>query len=208
MNLYVYVSNNPITFIDPYGLFTASDIASSWQESAIQSAAGLDQMVSDSPGLWAAAATVQTMMDAGGGFVDMLRFGEGVTEGGVCGYGKDAIRGFGLFSFSAGAAVKTLKGAGSIDPGKLRLPPSRASGADPFKLADQMKRYGNSTEGMQPIQVTRGAKGELMINDGVTRATRIDAYNQINKTRQTVQIEIIEKTKHDFSKLPTVRKPF
>ncbi|MCP4348832.1 MAG: RHS repeat-associated core domain-containing protein [Desulfobacterales bacterium] len=95
----------------------------------------------------------------------------------------------------------------SVDPGKLKLPPTRPYGADPFKLVDQMKKYGDSTQGMKAIQVTKGAKGELMINDGVTRATRIDTYNQMNNTRQCVKIEIIEETDYDFSQLPTVRKP-
>jgi len=63
-----------------------------------------------------------------------------------------------------------------IEPGRLRLPPSRISGADPMKLAEQYKRFGKSIAGMPPIEVTAGANGELMINDGVTRATRIDRY--------------------------------
>lgn len=64
------------------------------------------------------------------------------------------------------------KGPLRVDPAELRLPPTRAEGTDPFKLADQIKKYATSTEGMPPIQVTRGDNGEMMINDGVTRATR------------------------------------
>jgi len=61
----------------------------------------------------------------------------------------------------------------SADPGALRLPPSRQSGADPFKLVQQIQRFGSGTAGMPALQVTRGLNGEMMINDGVTRATRI-----------------------------------
>jgi hypothetical protein len=60
---------------------------------------------------------------------------------------------------------------------------------------------------MPPIQVTRDQNGEMMINDGVTRATRIDTFNQIDGTRNTVPIEVIAETKADLSKLPTVREP-
>jgi RHS repeat-associated protein len=64
------------------------------------------------------------------------------------------------------------KGPSMVDPSKLRLPASRAEGADPFKLANQIKQNGQSTEGMSPIEITVGKDGEMMINDGVTRATR------------------------------------
>ena len=60
-----------------------------------------------------------------------------------------------------------------VSPGELRLPPARRSGADPFKLADQIRRYGDSVTGMPPVQVTVGQGGDMMLNDGVTRATRI-----------------------------------
>jgi hypothetical protein len=59
-----------------------------------------------------------------------------------------------------------------VDPGSLHLPPSRASGADPGKLARQIAKHGNSLDGMPPLQVVRGKDGHLCINDGVTRATR------------------------------------
>jgi hypothetical protein len=73
----------------------------------------------------------------------------------------------------AGAAGQAAgKAAKLADPGQLRLPPTRSEGADPFKLSKQIGQYGKSTEGMPPIEVTKGANGEMMINDGVTRATR------------------------------------
>jgi hypothetical protein len=60
-----------------------------------------------------------------------------------------------------------------VDPRSLRLPPSRASGAEPAKLARQIARYGSSVEGMPVLWVYRGADGALMIYDGVTRASRV-----------------------------------
>jgi hypothetical protein len=59
-----------------------------------------------------------------------------------------------------------------VDPGECHLPPSRAQGADPAKLARQIAKHGNSLVGMPPLQVVRGFGGHLRINDGVTRATR------------------------------------
>ena len=60
-----------------------------------------------------------------------------------------------------------------VDPRLLRLPPSRRFGADPAKLLRQISRFGKTMHGMPPLEVSRGSDGELMINNGVTRATRI-----------------------------------
>src|SRR4051794_33614486 len=59
-----------------------------------------------------------------------------------------------------------------VDPRTLFLAPSRMSGADPVKLPEQFRRFGSSTEGMPPIEVNRDVAGEMVIYDGVTRATR------------------------------------
>ena len=60
-----------------------------------------------------------------------------------------------------------------VDPRTLRLPWSRRDGADPGKLARQISRHGNSTQGMPPPFVYRATDGELVLSDGVTRATRV-----------------------------------
>lgn len=60
-----------------------------------------------------------------------------------------------------------------IDPRALHLPTSRRSGADPFKLHRQIARYGASTRAMPTIEVSRGTDGKFVINNGVTRATRV-----------------------------------
>jgi hypothetical protein len=60
-----------------------------------------------------------------------------------------------------------------VDPHTLRLPMSRRSGADSFKLQGQIVRFGKSTQGMPPLEVSRGSDGALVINNGVTRASRI-----------------------------------
>jgi hypothetical protein len=63
-----------------------------------------------------------------------------------------------------------------VDPATLHLPSSRPHGADPVKLQRQLTRHGNSVVGMPPLEVKRGKDGELVIYDGVTRATRVAKY--------------------------------
>src|SRR5688572_9691510 len=63
-----------------------------------------------------------------------------------------------------------------VDPASLHLPGSRRDGADSLKLHKQMARFGTSIDGMPPLEVKRGSDGELVIYDGVTRATRVAKY--------------------------------
>jgi hypothetical protein len=73
-----------------------------------------------------------------------------------------------------------------VDPATLHLPGSRQDGADPAKLQRQLARHGTSVAGMPPLDVKRGADGELMIYDGVTRATRVAKYVPGAKVRVIV----------------------
>jgi hypothetical protein len=75
-----------------------------------------------------------------------------------------------------------------VDPRMLRVPPSRLSGADPFKLHRQIAQFGDSDQGMPTIEVSRGADAELVINNGVTRATRIAKLSP----GKTVRVEVID----------------
>lgn len=88
-----------------------------------------------------------------------------------------------------------------VDPRTLRLPPGRVSGADPYKLQLQIARFGASIRGMPPVDVTRVANGELMINNGVTRATRVA------KLLPGTWISVIvtdNRPKRDVSRFPTI----
>jgi hypothetical protein len=69
-----------------------SEYAEWWDAQKRTSEGFLNEWVQDNPQWWAMAAAVQTSMDLGSGFVDVLRLGEGVAEGGWRGYGKDALR--------------------------------------------------------------------------------------------------------------------
>ena len=63
-----------------------------------------------------------------------------------------------------------------VDPATLHLPGGRRDGVDPMKLHRQLARHGMSIAGMPPLEVGRGIENELVINDGVTRATRVAKY--------------------------------
>jgi hypothetical protein len=87
-----------------------------------------------------------------------------------------------------------------VDPCTLRLPPSRSSGADPVKLQRQIARHGKSTAGMPRLVVYRASDGELVVYDGVTRATRIAKL----LPGQTVPVEVIGDLPVPGSPHPTV----
>lgn len=55
-----------------------------------------------------------------------------------------------------------------------------------MKLHRQMNRYGLSVSDMPPLEVSRGTDGGLVINDGVTRATRVAKY--LPGTSVTVEV--------------------
>jgi hypothetical protein len=81
-----------------------------------------------------------------------------------------------------------------VDPRTLHLPTSRLSGADPVKLQRQIAKHGTST------QVYRGTDGELMIFDGVTRASRVAKL----LPGDLVRVEVIDDLSTPVGHLPTV----
>lgn len=88
----------------------------------------------------------------------------------------------------------------NVDPATLHLPTSRISGADPIKLQRQIAKHGKSTQGMPPIEVYRGTDGELMIYNGVTRATRAAKL----LPGQLVSVEVVDDLSKPVGHLPTV----
>ena len=89
-----------------------------------------------------------------------------------------------------------------VDPALLRLPPSRHQGADPAKLARHLAIFGTSVTGMPPLEVTEAADGELVINSGVTRATRVAKF----LPGQTVRVEVIDQLPNwKVNKYPAVK---
>ena len=87
-----------------------------------------------------------------------------------------------------------------VDPAELRLPPSRFSGTDPYKLQRQIARFWASTAGMPPVWVYEGSDGALEIINGATRATRIAKLSPGTKIR----VEVIGKLRQPHAKKPKV----
>ena len=86
-----------------------------------------------------------------------------------------------------------------VDPRALRVPSSRPCGADPAKLQRQIAQFGASSAGMPPPWVYEGTDGELVIFNGVTRATRIAKL----APGTLLRVEVIGKIKAAFGSLPT-----
>ena len=87
-----------------------------------------------------------------------------------------------------------------VDPATLHLPSSRRDGADPVKLHRQLARHGTSVAGIPPLEVKRGSDGELVIYDGVTRATRVAKYSP----GALVPVEVTGTLSAAVGQLPTV----
>lgn len=70
------------------------DLADWWDKQKREAEEFLEEFVEETGSWWAiaVAGTVQTAMDLGGGFVDVLRLGEGVRDGGWRGWGQDGLR--------------------------------------------------------------------------------------------------------------------
>jgi hypothetical protein len=87
-----------------------------------------------------------------------------------------------------------------VDPAELRLPPSRFSGADPYKLQRQIARFGASAVGMPPVWVYEGSDGVLEIINGATRATRIAKL----APGTPIRVEVIGKLRQPRAQNPKV----
>ena len=88
-----------------------------------------------------------------------------------------------------------------VDPRQLRLPGGRLFGADPAKLQRQISRFGMSIDSLPPLLVTRGKNDELLLIDGVTRATRVAKLRPGCLVPVFVIDELLER---DMSRFPTV----
>lgn len=87
-----------------------------------------------------------------------------------------------------------------VDPRTLHLPGSRRSGADPLKLHRQIAQFGVSVQGMPPLEVSRGSDGALILNNGVTRATRVAKL----LPGATVLVEVIDDLPIPVGSFPSV----
>ena len=87
-----------------------------------------------------------------------------------------------------------------VDPRTLHVPPSRLSGADPFKLQRQIALYGSSTTGMPAPWVYRGSDGDFQLYNGVTRATRVAKLSP----GALIRVEVVGSLAAPVGQLPTI----
>lgn len=69
-----------------------------------------------------------------------------------------------------------------------------------MKLHRQIAQFGGSAQGMPPVEVSRGSDGELMINNGVTRATRIAKLSP----GTTIRVEVIDDLPIPVGSFPSI----
>lgn len=74
------------------------------------------------------------------------------------------------------------------------------NGADPYKLQRQIAMFGSSAAGMPPPWVVRGTDGELMLMNGVTRATRIAKMSP----GTLIRVEVIDRINMPAGTTPTI----
>ena len=87
-----------------------------------------------------------------------------------------------------------------VDPRTLHAPPSRRTGADPFKLQRQIALFGSSTAGMPAPWAYRGSDGKLMLYNGVTRATRVAKLSP----GTLIRVEVVGSLPAPVGHLPTI----
>ncbi len=87
-----------------------------------------------------------------------------------------------------------------VDPRSLHLPTTRLSGADAYKLQRQIARFGTSIDGMPFPEVFRGRDGELVVYNGVTRATRAAKF----LPGRRITVEIVDDLTKPVGHLPTI----
>ena len=74
------------------------------------------------------------------------------------------------------------------------------SGADPYKLQQQIARFGSKDIGMPAPWAVRGSDGELMLYNGVTRATRIAKL----APGRLIRVDLVGRLKGPVGQLPTI----
>ena len=87
-----------------------------------------------------------------------------------------------------------------VDPRTLLLPTPRQSGADPWKLQQQIARFGSSTAGMDPPWVEEDPDGRLRLLQGTTRAVRVAKL----LPGTTIRVVVVDARKRPFTTRKTV----
>lgn len=135
-------------------MHAVSDIADWWDEQHRQARKELDLFVENNPNLFGVvvATAVATAMEVGAGTVDTLRFGQGLAQGGVKGFGQDALRLIGLAG-PMGRGASTIHASANARLARLIVDPGggicgwvsgtqalRQTGTKSFAAVDDLAR--------------------------------------------------------------------
>ena len=159
-------------------MFAVSDIADWWDEQHRQAKLELDRFVDNNPNLFGVvvATTLGTAMELGSGMVDMLRFGEGIAEGGVGGAGKDALRLVGLMG-PLGRSAKIVQM--SVNAKLARMIVDPGGGICGWVSGTQALRQ-TGTKAFAAVDDLAKALGKNMVElGGSNLSNRIELFRQI-----------------------------
>jgi hypothetical protein len=190
-----------MAILDWYLNHPAGNLAEWWDKNKKESEQALYDFVDAYPHLWAVAAAVQTSMDVGGGFVDVLRFGQGMAAyhetGRVGPLIQDAFRGLTI----ASGATKVLGSsaiAGRVGPVLGRtvglyedVAPSKGICA-PIAVANAIRRTGQKVMlSLNDIALAHGRTGGILSFEGATMEESISALKTLK-----VQHEVIPQARN------------
>jgi hypothetical protein len=179
----------------------AGELAGWWDQNKKESESALNDFVDAYPHLWAIAATVQTTMDVGSGFVDVLRFGEGAAEfhqtGKISPLVQDAFRGMTIAS-GAAKVLGSSAVAGRIGPAIGRSTGLYSDVAEesgicaPISVANAIRRTGQRLlMSLDDVAMAHGRAGIMAAEWTVEGASMEESVSALKVLK--VEHEIVPK---------------
>ena len=174
----------------------AGNLADWWDRDKKESERALFDFVDAHPHWWAIAAAVQTSMDVGQGFVDVLRFGQGMAEyhesGRAAPLIQDAFRGLTIGSGTAkglgasGVAGRLASSIGRSFQLYEDLAPTRGICA-PIAVANAIRRVGQRfLLSLDEIATAHGRAGGILSAEGVTMDESISALRALKVEHEVI----------------------
>lgn len=174
----------------------AGNLATWWDKNKKESEQALNDFVDAYPHWWALAATVQTTMDVGSGFVDVLRFGEGMAEyhetGKAAPLIQDAFRGLTIAS-GAAKVIGSSGVAGRAGPAIGRavglyedVAPTKGICA-PIAVGNAVRRVGQRLMlSLDEIAIAHGRAGGILSAESVTMEESVSALKALKVEHEVI----------------------